>query len=62
MQNTGNQSPEDQWDTEATGSRKGKANLCSLFLFGFQLLGEKYKKAVKAVDVIDYILASSIVG
>jgi len=25
-------------------------------------LGEKYKKAVKAVDAIDYILASSIVG
>jgi len=25
-------------------------------------LGEKYKKGVKAVDAIDYILASSIVG
>ena len=25
-------------------------------------LGEKYKKGVKAVDAIDYVLASSIVG
>ena len=44
-------SPEDKRNTAAAGSRKTKANT-----------GEKYKKGVKAVDAIDYILASSIVG
>ena len=55
MQNTRNQpvsSPEDKWNTEATGSRKRKANT----------VGREKKKAIKAVDAIYYILASSIVG
>ena len=54
MQNTGNQCrlqkiSETQKQLEAEKEKRTQ-------------LREKYKKGVKAVDVIDYILASSIVG
>jgi len=54
MQNTGNQYrlqkiSEVQQQLEAEKEKRTQ-------------LGEKYKKGVKTVDAIDYILASSIVG